>query len=202
MEGVIIGAKMSSPSHRSVLCFYSKSADKFPGIGAGEVLYPDDKEKLRGLALIPHWRRMLSNFYSTPTPLELDGMTWASVEHYYQGSKFSQHPEFRALFSLESGSKISTDPVLAKAAGGKTGKSKGKSLRPTDVNCDEDFFNGRDVTEMRRAQEAKFCIPVLQNVLLLTRDCVLNHFVGRSAGTITVHGLMEIRDTLRSNTLS
>ena len=70
----------SSVRNRSVLCFYSKSADKFPGTGAGETLFPDDQEKLRGLALAPHWRRMLSNFYITPTPLELDGMIWASVE--------------------------------------------------------------------------------------------------------------------------
>ena len=192
---------------RSVLCFYSKSADKYPGTGAGETLHPDDLEKLEALNRISNWRRMLSNFHSHP--FELDGMWWDSVEHYYQGSKFTQHPEFRALFSLDSKSDICEDPILAKAAGGKTGKSKGRRLRPLNISCDEDFFSsgrsvsemdffssGRSASEMRRAQEAKFSKPSMKRMLLLTGDCVLNHFVGRSAGTVTVYSLMEIRDAL------
>lgn len=190
----------SSVRNRSVLCFYSKSADKYSGTGAGEILHPDDLEKLEALNRISNWRRTLSNFHSHP--FELDGMWWDSVECYYQGSKFTQHPEFRALFSLDGKSDISEDPVLAKVAGGKAGKSKGRRLRPANIHCDEDFFtSGRDISEMRRAQEAKFSKASLKRMLLLTGDCVLNHFVGRSAGTVTAHSLMEIRETLRSDAL-
>ena len=66
----------------------------------------------------------------------LHGKRWASVEHY-QGSKFKETPEFYDQFSLDSGSKLSKDPVLAKAAGG---KFQGKCVRPKEIVIDSDFF--------------------------------------------------------------
>ena len=54
----------------------------------------------------------------------LGGKQWKSVEHYYQANKFKNQ------FSLDSNSELSQDAILAKAAGGKTGKAGTKVVRP------------------------------------------------------------------------
>ena len=117
--------------------FYSKSTDSKPGKGAGEHLAPEDPDKFEELSKIKDWRKKLSNFWIAP--FRLDGKRWASVEHYYQGSKFKGTPEFYNQFSLDSGSELSKDPLLAKA-GGKTGKFQGKRVRPKEIVIDSDFL--------------------------------------------------------------
>ena len=106
------------------------------------------------------WRKVLSNFYIDP--FEKDGKTWNTVEHLYQGSKFKEgNPEFYEQFSLGSGSVFSENPVLAKAAGGKTGtaklpgESKRTRLRPKTVTADDSFW-GQKNEIMKAALLAKF----------------------------------------------
>ena len=145
---------------KNVLQFYSKSSDKpYPGKGSGEKLDEKSKEKFLPLSKIPAWRKILSNF--AKTPFILDGHHWNGVEWYYQGSKFkNKNPQFYLLFSLDSKSNISQDPVMAKAAGGKTGiynkniiKDDGKKgkekviLRDPSIKMDEDFFKGQHKKE-------------------------------------------------------
>lgn len=183
-----------------VFTFYSKSADKYPGKGSGEM--PGDKSlspEYDDLSKIKDWRKKLSNFWISP--FELDGKKWNSVEHYYQGSKFKEENQrFYHHFSLDSGSELSLDPAMAKSAGGKTGKVGGKQYRPNGIQMDSSFFaTGRATREMNAAQNVKFTtIPEMRDVLLKTREAKLMHTVGRSSEKVYFANLVDIREKLRN----
>jgi len=177
-----------------VFQFYSKSANKPPGKGTGEKISTEREAEFKELRSKESkgWRRVLSNFYISP--IQIDGKRWNSVEHYYQGSKFKKdNKEYYEQFSLDHPtSKFKEDPSKAKSAGG------GKAGRP---QSDGDFFgpDGRSSKEMKKAQMEKYKTnEYARNILLLTKDAKLTHYLGRGSGTVDFTETMEIRRELQS----
>ena len=192
----------------TVFQFYSKSNDnKKAGFGAGEKINKDDFNAYAELNAIPQWRKKLSNFWKAP--FTLHSKRWQSVEHYYQASKFKKNnPDIYNKFALDSetitmekadpklGLKLSENPVLAKSAGGKSGKFKGRSIFGKTILIDDDFFRGRSEIEMKDAQKAKFTQNEdLKKMLLATKDAKLVHY-SRGSPPIVFTYLMEIRKEL------
>ena len=178
-----------------VFQFYSKSSGaRLPGRGAGEKI-PDNKlVEFAVLSKIPEWRKKLSNFWVEP--FDLDGHRWSSVEHFYQASKFKKNNhEFYLKFTLDKNpdSELSKDPVMAKAAGGKTGKYKGKIVRDKNIKMDESFIENNRFSTMKRAMKAKFTQNKdLKELLKATKNAKLQHYIRGSQPEVFMD-LMEVR---------
>ena len=165
-------------NHRSQLVFgikVSKSAK--PGNMSGEHIPKEDMKLYLPLQKNKEWRRKLDDEYEAQ--FNLDGHKWLTVEHYYQGAKFSHgFPDYSLQFSLDSESDISKSADLATEAGSINGKKKGVLLRPKNVVVDPTFYGDRSAKTRENALYAKFSQNEdLKQMLLATRDAKLSHFV-------------------------
>jgi predicted NAD-dependent protein-ADP-ribosyltransferase YbiA (DUF1768 family) len=188
--------KMSGSRDVPIFQFYNRSGNDFPGKGGGEYVPASMRHLFTPLSKITNWRRALSNF--SESPFIMDGHTWFSVEHYYQGSKFrKQNRDFYLQFALDSKSEISKDPAIAKAAGSKSGVLNGRLYRPKAVTVDNDFFtSGRGKQVLMEGLDAKFRQNTkMKNILLGTLNARLYHFQ-RGEKPILFTALMQTRSKL------
>jgi len=188
----------------TVFQFYDKSSDgKLPGKGSGEIIPKEAVLEFSNLNAIKDWRQKLDDYWVEPgKPFVLDGHRWNSVEHYYQGSKFKEsNPEFYLSFSAESGTDLSKNPDMAKAAASSSGKYKGTLLRPTEVSIDPTFYGKRKEKELFDAICAKFTqIEELKQVLMATKNAKLMHYLKGKEPELAEQ-LITVRDKIRGPTL-
>ncbi|XP_039273237.1 uncharacterized protein LOC120347376 [Styela clava] len=192
--------------------FFSKSKDVAPGKGKGETIDPKCVYDFKELGQIRDWRKKLSNFWISE--FEIDGLKWASVEHFYQANKYKNNcPVFYKMFSLsykpqaddpkwikELPEDLSTNPAAAKSLGGKTGRYQKIAYRPKNLLLDAGFFdNGTSEKMMEMGQTAKYEQNAeLREVLLATKYAKLVH-ISRGIPPTTFHDTMRIRKNLQQH---
>lgn len=169
-------------------CFNDKSANAYPGLGNGEKIPKKLMPQFRPLSQISDWRRKLDHSYDK-IPFTLDGYKWASVEHYYNASKFKKgFPDYYYSFSLDSNSNISKKASLAKEKGKKNDKYK----------IDPDFYSNRNIEEKKKAILCKFeQNEDLKNILLKTLNAKLCYYKRGSKPETDIE-LMQIRKQLNT----
>jgi ribA/ribD-fused uncharacterized protein len=174
--------------------YYSKSKNVNVGKGVNEYLNKNNENKYKELNKIKDFRKKLSNFYEAP--FIASNQKWNTIEHYYQGNKFRKNEKFMLEFTFNSKSKWNKDPNLAKSAGGKSGKSKGKVLRPSYILMDKDFEKNKHKI-MIIAMFAKFVQnKELLDLLMKTENLELWHGT-RGVKKHRVYSLETVRNCIR-----
>ena len=127
----------------------------------------------------------------------MDNYSWASVDHYYNASKFKNTDrDFYLSFTIESGTDLSENPDMAKAAGSKSGKLNKELIRPKGVVIDKDLTSTLKNKELYKAQYAKFSQNEdLRKMLILTKNAKLVLSKETTASEV-FDSLMIIRDKL------
>ena len=188
-----------------VLSFNSTLKNSKPGKLNSDKMNESRKSEFLALSkkINENWRNKLDDYWVTP--FTLDGKRWATIEHYYQASKFRNgFPDFYEMFSLDSSSDnkaLQNDPDIAHWTGSRTGhlkdNTKKENLRPQHIKIDPDFYNGeRSVKERERALYAKFKQNEdLKRTILDTKDAKLVKYITSSKSIPDIE-LMKVRKVI------
>jgi predicted NAD-dependent protein-ADP-ribosyltransferase YbiA (DUF1768 family) len=166
------------------------------GKGSGEAIPPLRVTEFNTLNKIKDWRKKLDDSWMAPFTIE--SSRWNSVEHFVYGSQFKKgFPDFYMQFSIDSGSDISKDLELARAAVSKTGKLNERVIRDKTIITDPDFFDVGENSRKSKAREAAIRAKFTQNldlkkVLVETKMAKLTHFI-RGKNPETDQQLMKVR---------
>jgi predicted NAD-dependent protein-ADP-ribosyltransferase YbiA (DUF1768 family) len=193
-KDVMIGNELYDPDIEFQIYNNSNNIPQ-PGKGSGEKMPPKRLVDFIDLPNFEEWRRKLDNDW-TETPFDLDGLRWASVTHYVEGSKFKKgFPDFYKKFSINADAnetELSSDVKLAKEVGNKTKHS----LRENKEVIDPDYFGERSEKELEDAIRAKFTQSEdMTSLLKATKTAKINKFI-RSSKIIEQTTLMRIRKEL------
>lgn len=112
--------------------FYYKSADKYPGEGAGE--FVNNKNDYIELSKIPNWRRVFSSLFLNEL-VYLD-KRYGSFEHAFQAQKFAVngYNDIAFSFTLDSGSNLGKGSGLDARRARKIVKLNNKELEKWEEN--------------------------------------------------------------------
>jgi ribA/ribD-fused uncharacterized protein len=156
--------------NQTILIFYSKSANKKPGYGAGESLNPNDD--FSDLSKIEDWRKILSNFHYSPFIWK--DREWSCIEEAYQAAKFG--PENYDNFQKEV-RKLSVD--IKNDCGLISRKlRKWKILTKEQLNEWDNI--SRNIMEDIAKSKYKYS-TIGKKTLLATKNATLLHFIPRSS---------------------
>ncbi len=186
-----------------------KISSKYPGDATYELIKRDVKKSLKYEQLfnIPNWRKILMNSYihkdnktNTIFPIVIDGMKFASVDHYlyflkynniteYDGPKLQQYnnhaKRFMLTYEYNSWGGDDVDSLVDK-------DNLGFKVRAdwSDV-CEK---------ELIKILYAKFTQnPLISNALILTKDALITMLDNSEKDLLTCIELMRIRRMLNEN---
>jgi ribA/ribD-fused uncharacterized protein len=166
------------------LHFFSGSADLPPGRGVHERV--TDLAHYAALGAVPHWRRMLSNFW--PADFTLGDRTYRTVEHAFQAAKIAlADPALAARFALESDTEPARGDGLAARKHRKLVLLDDARLRRWDEHKSAVLH---DALHAKFSQHER-----LRAVLVATPPAELWHGTGRQA-PVRIHELEAVRAEL------
>lgn len=201
MDGLVIAEEVVEDpgdlqlhGEATVFQFYDNAAVKpLPGKGTGELVGPEGTAAYTDLT--GEWRRKLSHGFDKQ--FNLDGHMWKTITHYVEAQKFVKtNPEFYLQFTLESGSELSKDADMAKAAGaGK--KYKGEAVRPKGTKADSEWNDEAESEALTKALEVKFADAELAALLKATKEAKLMLYRKGLPARVEIE-LMRVRRKLQT----
>ena len=155
----------------------------FPGEFSGEKIKPEDRLHYIKLSKINDWRRKLSDMWEIV--MTIDKKKWNSVTHYHQANKFKKnHPDLYNSFSLDSGSTLSKDSIMAYNMG-ESGIHNGKKIRQDHIKKDHDLsvlegeYTKEELIRLKALKE-KFKNNEFKKILKETQNSKIMYYVKKN----------------------
>lgn len=159
--------KLSTEVHsKTHIRFFSRSKHTYPGNGKGEVNIEGKCENWDKLASIQDFRKVLSNFYLCD--IVVYGVSFRSVEHAFQASKYSLVKQTPLQQVAEEFNKLS--PVECK-------KATGKSKLPMTTYMFESWNKIKNEVLFESFKSKFQSCKTFREILVLTKDAKLTHIV-------------------------